>query len=108
MTMEKNVPFYVSRKFWMEIVAAGVFLTLALTQTVVFTSEEVMIFVLGLAGIAVGGHALTDVGSQIAAAIIALRAPQPVEEPEEDPEDEPEEEPEVVTASLTDEDEDDA
>ncbi len=99
---KEDVPFYVSRKFWMEVVSAGVFLTLALTNTVVFTSQEVMIFVLGLAGIAVGGHAVTDVGSMIAAAIASWRgaAPAAVEPPAEEPE-----EPEVVTASLTDEDE---
>jgi hypothetical protein len=93
MTMEqKNAPFYLSRKFWLEIVAAGVFLTLALTQTVVFSSQEVMIFVLGLAGIAVGGHALTDVGAMIAGALTARRAAAPEAE---------EEEPEIVTVNLT-------
>lgn len=83
---DKKVPFYQSRKFWMEVVAAGVFLTLALTNTVTFTSEEVMVFVLGLAGIAVGGHAVTDVAAMIASAIGRRPAPAPVVEPEPEPE----------------------
>jgi hypothetical protein len=78
--MEKNVPFYMSRKFWMEVIAAGVFLTLALTETVVFTSKEVMLFVLGLAGIAVGGHAVTDVGSMLASALASRTASAAPEE----------------------------
>ncbi len=92
--MNGNVefPFWQGRKFWMEIVAAGVFLSLALTETVTFTSQEVMIFVLGLAGIAVGGHAVTDVGSMIATAI-ASRLGGGTEEPEPDePEEKDEEE----------------
>ena len=91
--MEKSVPFYLSRKFWMEIVAASVFLALALTKTVTFTSQEVMLFVLGLAGIAVGGHTVSDGISMIAGAIAGRRAAaEPEPEPEEEPEPEPEEE----------------
>ena len=77
MSDKEQGPFWESRKFWMEIVAAGVFLTLALTETVTFTSQQVLIFVLGLAGIAVGGHTVTDVGAMIAAAITTKPAPPP-------------------------------
>lgn len=106
-----KVPFYLSRKFWMEVVAAGVFLALALTETVTFTSQEVMIFVLGLAGIAVGGHALTDVGAMISQAIAGRfgGAPQPAPavepKPEPEAESEPEEEETEVEVDDSDEEE---
>ena len=71
--MEDKQPFWQSRKFWMEVVAAGVFLSLALTRPVTFTPEQVLIFVLGLAGIAVGAHAVTDVAAIAARARIESR-----------------------------------
>jgi len=68
MSEQKNEEgvFWLSRKFWYTVLAAAVFTTFALTGTVTFTSEQVMTFVLGLTGLAIGGHTITDVMSQFA------------------------------------------
>lgn len=58
--------FWLSRKFWMAVISAAVFTALAVTETVTFTSGEVMTFVLGLAGISIGGHIVSDVASMYA------------------------------------------
>lgn len=65
--MKKEIqPFWKSRKFWYVLIAAIVFVSLALTKTVVFTSDQVMVFVLALAGLGIGGHTVTDIASTIA------------------------------------------
>lgn len=64
-------PFWTSRKFWMEVVAAAVFVAFGVTETVTFSSTEVLVFVLGLAGIATGAHAATDIAAIISAALEA-------------------------------------
>ena len=58
--------FWEDRAFWMQLVAAAVFLAIALTQTVVFTSGQVLLFVLGLSGIATGSVAATNVANAFA------------------------------------------
>lgn len=67
MTTEENGPFWQSRKFWMQVIAALVFAALAMTKAVEFTSEQVLVFVLGLAGIGISAHAATDIVSLITA-----------------------------------------
>ena len=92
--MDKIMDLITGKKFLYSLLAVGVFLSLALTGTVVFTSEESMTFILGLFGINVTGHALTDVAALIARAFgrNALEEPEPIIEPEPAPEPEPEEE----------------
>ena len=82
-------PFYLRYKFWTTVMAAGVFLSLALSETVTFTSEEVMVFVLGLAGITAGAHALSDVGHAIARALAERAAPTPPPETAPEPDTDP-------------------
>lgn len=60
--------FWLSRKFWFTVISATVFLVLALTEKVAFTSGEVMIFVLGMAGISHASHVITDVAGLIGSA----------------------------------------
>lgn len=72
MSQQKNEPdvrFWLSRKFWMAMVAAMVFTAFGISKTVVFSSMEVMTFVLGLAGMSIGGHVITDVASLITSVI---------------------------------------
>jgi uncharacterized membrane protein len=66
---DTDVRFWTSRKFWLEVIAAAVFVTMSLTDQVEFTPEQVLAFVLGLAGIAVGAHAATDIVSLITGAL---------------------------------------
>jgi hypothetical protein len=63
--MVENGPFWQSRKFWMQIMAVILFAVLAVTKTVEFSSEQVLVFVLGLAGLGMGAHAATDIASLI-------------------------------------------
>lgn len=72
MSQQKNEPdvrFWLSRKFWMAVISAAVFTSLAMTKTVMFSSTEVMTFVLGLAGISIGGHVVTDIASLITSVV---------------------------------------
>lgn len=62
---EEERPFWLRTKFYYVIIAAVVFLALALTGTVSFSSDQVMIFVLGLAGLGIAGHTVTDVAYQM-------------------------------------------
>lgn len=64
--MAESAAFWTSRKFWMSITSAAVFTALAVTGTVAFSSGEVMTFVLGLAGISIGSHVVTDIASMVA------------------------------------------
>ena len=50
-------------------IAAMVFLTLALSGVVKFSPADAMKFILGLTGLGVGGHALTDIAGVIGKAI---------------------------------------
>jgi hypothetical protein len=98
-------PFWQSRKFWMEVISAGAYLALALTRTVEFTSAEHMAIILGLAGIGIGAHTVSDVGHRIADVLGARLAarlgaeaaappasnPEPDEDDEDDEDDEEEE-----------------
>lgn len=65
MTTVKEKPFWLRTKFWYAVIAAAIFLALALTETVVFTSNETLTFILGLLGINVTGHAATDIAAII-------------------------------------------
>ena len=61
----KEGRFWESRKFWYAVIAVGAFLALALTGTMTFTEEQTINFLLGLFGINIGAHALTDISSVI-------------------------------------------
>ena len=75
MQSDKSAPFWLSRKFWYAVMATAAFLALAITETVHFSSDQVMTFILALLGITVGGHAATDIGAQIAQAIAGNAKP---------------------------------
>lgn len=61
---QSDVRFWLSRKFWLEVMAAGVFLTLQLSGSMDFSEEQAMIFVISLAGLGVVAHTVTDIMSQ--------------------------------------------
>ena len=82
MTAKTEKPFWMGRKFWYAVIAAGIFLALALTGTVIFTSGEVMTFILGLLGINVTGHVATDVASIVAAVFGSRREPETDADPD--------------------------
>lgn len=78
MSRQKNDPdvrFWLSRKFWMAVISAAVFTVLAASKAVVFSSSEVMTFVLGLAGISIGGHVVTDIASLVTSVVEGKREP---------------------------------
>ena len=83
MQNDKSAPFWLSRKFWYAVMATAAFLALAITNTVEFSSDQVMTFILALLGITVGGHAATDIGAQIAHAIAGNAKPATEEASEE-------------------------
>jgi len=61
----KEKPIWTRTKFWYAVMAIVSLLILAITDTVVFNSQEIMTIILSLLGISVGGHALTDVAGII-------------------------------------------
>lgn len=61
MSQKDSGPFYMGKKFWYTVIATGVFVALAVTGTVAFSSTEVMTFVLSLLGINIGAHTATDI-----------------------------------------------
>jgi hypothetical protein len=69
-------PFYLKVKFWYTLMAVGVFLALAMTETVEFSNDQVMTIILGLLGITSGAHALTDIAAIIASALRDRAQPQ--------------------------------
>ena len=77
MMEDKSTPFWLSRKFWYAVLATVAFVVLAVTQTVEFSSDQVMVFILSLLGVTTGLHAATDIGSQIASALVARGAQMP-------------------------------
>lgn len=54
-----------SRKFLTTIVASVVFVVLAVTETVEFSSSDAMVFILGIAGLSMSAHAATDISAII-------------------------------------------
>lgn len=54
-----------SRKFQLTIISVVMFVILAVTKTVEFTNEQVMIFILGLSGMSITGHVVSDVASMM-------------------------------------------
>jgi len=73
-TQEK--PFWQGKKFWMEMVTVVAFVALAVTKTATFTNTEILVFLLGVLGIGVGGHTLTDSVSLIARALLGRNGGQ--------------------------------
>ena len=74
---DKSTPFWLSRKFWYAVLATVAFVVLAVTGTVTFTSDQVMTFILALLGVTTGLHAATDIGSQIARALVLKNGASP-------------------------------
>lgn len=58
-------PIWRTTKFYYALMALGAFLALALSGTMVFTSEQTIDFILTLFGINVGAHALTNISAVI-------------------------------------------
>jgi len=56
-------PFWKSTKFVYALIAVAAFLALALTGTMTFTSDETIKFLLGVFGINVSAHALTNISA---------------------------------------------
>ena len=71
-----DVRFWLSRKFWFVILIAGVFLALALTKTMVFTTDQALEFLKWLLALALGAHAATDITSLVAGAFGKDTKPQ--------------------------------
>lgn len=65
MNSEDTTPIWKSRKFWKEVLAVIIFLVLIFTHTVEFTSEQVITIILGILGIGVGAHTVSDVASMV-------------------------------------------
>lgn len=62
-TPPMTTPFWQSTKFIYAVIAVAAFLALALTGTMTFTSEQSIEFLLGILGINVGAHTLTNVSA---------------------------------------------
>jgi len=61
----ESKPLWKSTKFIYALVAVAAFLALALTGTMAFTPEQTINFLLGVFGINVSAHALTNVSAII-------------------------------------------
>ncbi len=55
-----------STKFWWAILGVAMFMTLALTGTMHFTEQQAMEIILGLCGLGIAGHTVTNVAAVLA------------------------------------------
>lgn len=62
-------PLWQSHRFWMQVLATFVFLTLTLSRVVALTADHLLTFVLALAGLGVGARTVTGVTAIVAGAM---------------------------------------
>jgi len=72
-------PFWQSRKLWYTAMALVAFMALALTGSVQFSSEQVMVIIMGVLGLSVGGHAATDIAAMVTRRGADRRGGEPID-----------------------------
>ena len=77
-------PFWKSTKFVYAVLALGAFLALALTGTMAFTPEQTIQFLLGVFGINVSAHALTNISAIVGQFFGRNDKEQMVQKPDEE------------------------